>query len=100
MTTLSQENIALSEVAKNLSVIFILSQVIDDEIQEVESKLKKYGAYKLQMKYQVNQLKSASRELRNKYYEKLTPEEMENFIADVDLIEMGIKQIIAKMREM
>ena len=100
MNTLNQENIALSEVAKNLSVIFILAQVIDDEIQEVKSKLKKYGAYKLQMKYQVNQLKSASRELRNKYYEKLTPEEMENFIADVDLIEIGIKQIIAKMKEM
>ena len=100
MNTLNQENIALSEVVKNLSVIFILAQVIDDEIQEIESKLKKYGAYKLQMKYQVNQLKSASRELRNKYYEKLTPEEMENFIADVDLIEIGIKQIIAKMKEM
>ena len=40
MNTLNQENIALSEVVKNLSVIFILAQVIDDEIQEIESKLK------------------------------------------------------------
>ena len=43
MNTLNQENIALSEVVKNLSVIFILAQVIDDEIQEIESKLKKWG---------------------------------------------------------
>lgn len=98
MNTLNHENLPLQEVATNLSVIYILAQIIDDEINEVEQKLRKYGAYKMQMKQQTQALKSASREMRNKYYNQLTEQEMNDFLSDVDMIEQGIADLIKSIK--
>ena len=91
---LTDANLDLKGVASDLTMIFLLAQVIDDKIHDLEQKLRKSGNYKVEMKQYTSVLKNASRNMRNQYYKQLKPEEMDNFIQDVDSLSALLNNVV------
>lgn len=99
MTTLNtltgQRSLTTAEVIEmrnKLLLVFTLAQIIDDNIADIESMIRKQGNYRLDMKQHTKALKKSSRELRNGYYKLLTQEQISAFIDNVD----ALSQLITK----
>lgn len=101
MTTLNtltgQRSLTTAEVIEmrnKLLLVFTLAQIIDDNIADIESMIRKQGNYRLDMKQHTKSLKKSSRELRNGYYKLLTQEQMSAFIDNVDTLSQLITNTI------
>ena len=96
---LTDTNLDLKGVASDLTMIFLLAQIIDDKIHDLEQKLRKVGNYKVEMKQYTSVLKNASRNMRNQYYKQLKPEEMDTFIQDVDSLSALINNAVKEYQK-
>lgn len=96
---LTDTNLDLKGVASDLTMIFLLAQIIDDKIHDLEQKLRKGGNYKVEMKQYTSVLKNASRNMRNQYYKQLKPEEMDTFIQDVDSLSALINNVVKEYQK-
>lgn len=96
---LTDTNLDLKGVASDLTMIFLLAQIIDDKIHDLEHKLRKGGNYKVEMKQYTSVLKNASRNMRNQYYKQLKPEEMDTFIQDVDSLSALLNNVVKEYQK-
>lgn len=96
---LENTNLDLKGVANDLSIIFILAQIIDDKIHDLEQKLRKEGNYRVEMKQYTSALKNTSRKMRNQYYKSIKPEEMDTFIEDVDTLTKQLSEVVKEFQK-
>ena len=85
-------------INSKLLMIFLLAQLIDEEILDVEKELQKAGKCRMEMKREVKKAITAIRELKNNFHKQLNSEQIDWFIEDLEALKDKVYTELNKWR--